>query len=164
LHVPWLACPILTPFSPSSRQEKLGDLQSFPTLEHAQTYAENTASSLFYLTLESAGYRSVSFDHAASHLGKAVGLTTIIRGTPYHIKERQLLIPVELLTKHNVVQEDIFRGEVSTNFVDAVFDLAVAANDQLMTARMQKNQVPKEATHLLLPAVMPLSNLCPGSF
>lgn len=33
-------------------------------------YAEDTASALLYLTLEAAGVRNTSADHAASHVGK----------------------------------------------------------------------------------------------
>lgn len=33
-------------------------------------YAEDTASALLYLTLEAAGVRNTSADHAASHIGK----------------------------------------------------------------------------------------------
>ena len=34
-----------------------------------ETYAENTASALLYLTLESCGVKNVNADHAASHIG-----------------------------------------------------------------------------------------------
>lgn len=39
------------------------------TMADLETYAEDTASSLLYLTLESLGVRNQDADHAASHLG-----------------------------------------------------------------------------------------------
>lgn len=38
-------------------------------MDDVEAYAEETASSIFYLTLEACGVRNESADHAASHLG-----------------------------------------------------------------------------------------------
>ena len=38
-----------------------------------EAYAENTASALLYLTLESCGVKNVNADHAASHVGSCCG-------------------------------------------------------------------------------------------
>ncbi|CAM9259692.1 unnamed protein product [Ectocarpus sp. 6 AP-2014] len=55
------------------------------TLEEMETYAENTASSLLYLSLELAGVRAgagpgaAALGHAAGHVGKAAGICTLLR-------------------------------------------------------------------------------------
>jgi len=134
-------------------REKNLELGSFFSTQDAEKYAENTFATLLYMTLESAGLKSLAIDHVASHLGKAIGIATLIRGTPFHIKDRVILIPVELLNKHNVVEEKVFRGEVTENFRDAVFEFATLANDHLITARSFKDQIPKNATILFLPAI-----------
>lgn len=36
------------------------------------------------MQLELAGIRNTDADHAASHLGKAIGLATVLRGTSRH--------------------------------------------------------------------------------
>jgi NADH dehydrogenase [ubiquinone] 1 alpha subcomplex assembly factor 6 len=64
-----------------------------------EKYAEETASSLLYLSLECLGSKDVNFDHAASHLGKAVGICTFLKGTAYHIKKRTIYLPLSLLAK-----------------------------------------------------------------
>ena len=43
-------------------------------------YAENTASSLLYLQLETLNVRNNEADHAAGHVGKAIGIATLLRG------------------------------------------------------------------------------------
>lgn len=61
-----------------------------------QRYAEDTASSLLYLTLEASGVRNTSADHAASHIGK------LLQGSQIYLLEfistltSLLLIPSSL--------------------------------------------------------------------
>jgi hypothetical protein len=69
----------------------------FPSVALLETYAENTASSLLYLSLESAGLHEVSFDHIASHVGKAIGIVTLIRSIPFHIRSRRIYVPSDLI-------------------------------------------------------------------
>ena len=52
-----------------------------------------------HLLLLFADVKDVHADHAASHLGKAIGLTTLVRSIPYHLRRRQTFIPVDLLVK-----------------------------------------------------------------
>lgn len=47
----------------------------------------------------SSGIRNVHADHAASHLGKALGLTILLRATPYHANQRKIYLPMEILAK-----------------------------------------------------------------
>jgi NADH dehydrogenase [ubiquinone] 1 alpha subcomplex assembly factor 6 len=63
--------------------------------------------------LEAAGVKDKSADHVASHLGKAVGLSTILRGTSHHANARRCYIPVELLAKHKVCIIHIFRQKIA---------------------------------------------------
>lgn len=51
----------------------------FRSLEDIERYSEESVSSLYYLMLSVAGVKDVHADHAASHLGKAQGLTNILR-------------------------------------------------------------------------------------
>lgn len=44
------------------------------TIEELEKYAEDTVSTLLYMTLQAGGIRSTAADHAASHAGKASGL------------------------------------------------------------------------------------------
>ena len=86
-----------------------------------ETYAENTFSSILYLTLEGAGrsvcgYRvttltnhtvggiiagvkSIDADHAASHVGKAEGIVTLLRAMPYYRSRRRVLLPLDIMMR-----------------------------------------------------------------
>lgn len=93
------------------------------TLEDVEDYAEQTQSSLLYLALgarhvplgllwlvpyysaaqletrgpstlsEAVGVRDTAADHVASHVGKAAGLVTAIRGLPMHSAMSQVRDP-----------------------------------------------------------------------
>ena len=45
------------------------------------------------------GMNDVHADHAASHIGKALGITTLIRGTPYQVRDRSLSLPLDIMAK-----------------------------------------------------------------
>ena len=74
--------------------------------------------------------------HAASHLGVAQTMATLLRALPYHAINGRMVIPAEITAKHGVVQEEVFRkGSGARGIEDAVFELATLANDHLNTAR-----------------------------
>lgn len=122
------------------------------TLADIESYAENTSSSMFYLTLESVGVRDFTADHAASHLGKATGLLTLIRAIPFQARQRQLYIPVELCAKHNVQAEEVFAGKVTTQLQDAVYEIANQANSHLDLSRELQSSIRYPANLALLQA------------
>ena len=67
-------------------------------------YSEGSASQLLYLQLAAAGVASREADHAASHLGKAVGISTLLRGTAFHASNRRSYLPLDLCAEHGVSQ------------------------------------------------------------
>ena len=48
------------------------------------------------------GARDVSADHAASHLGKAEGIATLLRAVPYHRAARRVTLPMDILMRVSV--------------------------------------------------------------
>ena len=46
-----------------------------------------------------AGVREVSADHAASHVGKAEGVVTLLRATAYHRTKRNILLPMDIIER-----------------------------------------------------------------
>lgn len=42
------------------------------------------------------GVKDVHADHAASHIGKAQGITTCLRATPYHSGRRKVYLPMDI--------------------------------------------------------------------
>jgi len=111
----------------NSREEHLS-IKSFESVAALETYAENSVSSVLYLTLECLSIKNVHADHAASHIGRAQGLATLLRAIPYQAQRNKVYIPLELLVKYKVSQNELIRGSNEKKIKDLVFDLASTAN------------------------------------
>lgn len=122
-------------------------------VEGLERYGEGTASQLLYLQLAAAGCSSKDADHAASHLGKAVGICTLLKGTAVHAAQRRSYLPIDLCAEHKVSQEEVYRGVVSEGLRDVALKVASVAKGHLDEARALAGKVPPEARPLLLPAV-----------
>ena len=78
-----------------------------------------------------AGVENVHADHAFSHLGKAQGLTNLIRSVPYYAQRRLVILPQEVLAKHKVSHESVFRGGRDKPSRDVIFDVACRAHSHI---------------------------------
>ena len=72
------------------------------TVAAMEAYFEATQGSLLYLTLEALGVREAGADRAASHLGRAVGIATLLRSLAVHARLGQQYLPLDLLSKVSV--------------------------------------------------------------
>lgn len=125
----------------------------FESTDALEEYSEQTVSSILYLTLEALGVKDTNADHCASHLGKAIGIGTLLRSTLRHAKSRTVLWPTDILLQHGVSQEDILRGKNRPAVKEATFQLASLAHVHLDKARSLCNGVPTSGFRGLLPAV-----------
>lgn len=129
----------------------------YTTLSSLESYAESTYSTLLYLTLSSLSASTTTTDHLASHVGKAAGITTVLRGLPllafpqppnHHNNQTDatgskitsrpasISLPLDILAEFNVREEDIYnRAGEAQGLKDAVFAVATRASDHLITAR-----------------------------
>ncbi|KHG15441.1 putative mitochondrial protein [Gossypium arboreum] len=129
------------------------------SIEELEKYAEDTASTLLYMTLQAGGIKSTAVDHAASHVGKASGLLLLLKSLPYHASRNRHFsyIPAKLAAKHGLLVKEGGRSEIRLDsregLCDAVFEMASVANAHLVKARELANSVPVEARKALLPAV-----------
>jgi len=142
----------------SSREKNLNS-KSFQSLSAVETYAENSVSPVLYLTLECLNVRNVHADHAASHIGRAQGLVTLLRAVPHNSQKNQVYIPIDMLVKHKVSQQDLLRGATNSKVKDLVFDIAGSANAHLEKARSLRADVPAEARIAMIPSVCSFSYL-----
>ena len=147
-----------------AEREKYINNAPYPTLEALEKYAENTYSTLLYLTLQALPMGSVTADHIASHIGKAAGISVVLRGLPlvafppplnHHSNSSPLggtldsqrrsqgsvTLPLDVMARNGVKDEDVLRkGAEAQGLRDAVFEVATRASDHLITARqMLKN-------------------------
>ncbi|KAF2281137.1 uncharacterized protein EI97DRAFT_429198 [Westerdykella ornata] len=149
----------------NARAQQLGN-PPYPTLSALETYAENTYSTLLYLTLQSLPQASVTTDHLASHIGKAQGIVAVLRGLPLLAfpdpqplsksgavtgqsgpSQGAVMLPLDVMAEANVKEEDVFRqGGSAPGLRDAVFKVATRANDHLITAREMLAKLRSEGT------------------
>jgi NADH dehydrogenase [ubiquinone] 1 alpha subcomplex assembly factor 6 len=131
------------------------------TIDSLTSHAESTSSTVLYLVLSLLSLSSSNLAHAASHLGIAQTITTLLRALPFHSKNKRMVIPAEITAKHGVRQEDVFRqGPHTPGMDDAVFEFATIAHDHLTTAREMlmkaegfNSRVPREALPIFLVGV-----------
>ncbi|KAK1326062.1 hypothetical protein QJS10_CPA01g02702 [Acorus calamus] len=151
----WLKRSVEARISDASRRDS--DIPK--TIEDLEQYAEDTQSTILYMTLQAAGIRSTMADHAASHIGKASGLLLLLKSIPYHVNHsgRVLHIPSDIASKHGLLVTGNGRTEVQMEsgegISDAVFEMASVASAHLKKARELAQTVPKEGLPVLLPAV-----------
>ena len=146
-----------------SAREQYGDGRPYPTLEALEKYAENTYSTLTYLTLQAMPMISLTVDHIASHIGKASGIVAVLRGLPlvafppppnHHSnsgplggslergKQGHVPLPLDVMTRAGIKEEEVLRqGPEAHGLRDAVFEVATRANDHLITAREMMKSV-----------------------
>lgn len=131
-------------------------------MDKLTAHAESIYSTLLYLllSLRHISDKSGGFSHALSHLGVAQYITILLRAFTFHASRGHLVIPVEIAAKHNLRQEEVIRnlktpGRHTHGLENAVYDLAVVANDHLLTARsmLKDHKVPSEAMPVFLIAV-----------
>ncbi|KAF7299023.1 hypothetical protein MIND_00850600 [Mycena indigotica] len=130
---------------------------TYQSSEGLVAHAESVASSVLYLLLALRGLGgSDTFAHAASHLGTAQTIATLVRGLPHHAANRQLPLPLDISARHGVKQEEVFRHGGDASGIDgAVYDVAVLANDHLLTARdMFKEELGGKVPALAMPVFL----------
>lgn len=72
------------------------------------------------------GIKDLHADHAASHIGKAQGIVTCLRATPYHGTRRRVFLPMDicmlvrlLFLSSNNLPQDYGRDVISWFFTQA---------------------------------------------
>ncbi|KAK5167618.1 uncharacterized protein LTR77_007317 [Saxophila tyrrhenica] len=144
-------------------REKYLSNPPYPNIEALEGYAENTYSTLLYLTLQALPMASLTADHVASHIGKASGIAAVLRGLPLiafpgpqnsHSNQGQMagdvgaskqgavVLPLDIMASTGVREEDVLRnGAEAKGLRDAVFQVATRANDHLITARQMLDSI-----------------------
>ncbi|CAI5745981.1 unnamed protein product [Peronospora destructor] len=133
------------------------DRSEVQTLQELEVYAEQTASSLLYLTLECLSVRDDTADQVAWHAGVAIGLATLLRGTVYHCARQQSYLPEDLMSKHGVITEDILAAvedpTMGEKVAPVVFDVACRAVEHVHQARSLRKELPSASRRAFLPLV-----------
>ncbi|XP_077235471.1 terpenoid synthases superfamily protein isoform X2 [Tasmannia lanceolata] len=127
------------------------------TTNELEQYAEDTVSTILYMTLQAGGIQSTEASHAASHIGKASGLLLLLRSLPYHASRGYSYIPAEVAANHGLLVKQGGRSEIQVEpgeaLSNAVFEMSSIANMHLQKARELAGKLPAEAFPVLLPGV-----------
>lgn len=124
-----------------------------PTLTDLEGYAGETASALIQLSsIVLAGGEDPATAEVAGHAGVAYAVTGLMRALPLHASRRQMFLPLDILERHNVSLEKVFRGETTAELKAALAELRNIALDHLQKTRSKISIVRPE----LAPAFLPL--------
>ncbi|KAN0027999.1 hypothetical protein ACTFIV_009826 [Dictyostelium citrinum] len=135
-----------------NRREKDNQQVQIKDMDELEQYADDIHSSLLLLTLEGLGVKgNHDVEHCASHLGKAVGIMVLIRGTVFHLASRKTYIPVSLTTKYGINVESLYRGDLQLEKLqNAIYEMASCAKLHLDKAKQFRGKIPHPATEAFL--------------
>ncbi|MEI8394857.1 MAG: squalene/phytoene synthase family protein [Rhodospirillaceae bacterium] len=136
-----------------ARETDLDD-QAPATLAAFLDYAESTSVPLIMLALEAleAGPAAAP---AGRHVGLARALVGLLRAVPYQIQHGRVMLPVELLARHDLSAGDLLGGRARASALAAVAaEIATLATEHLLAARRLSGSIPPGAVPALLPATL----------
>lgn len=151
----------------ATRQADLLATEPPASLAALEAHAEGSAGALLLLQLEAAGLgrasasdgtasaaHAAAAEHAAHHLGRAVGIAGALRGS--HVvaaKRRRVYLPADLLAQQGLTEEDVLAGRDSGPMRDVVLAVASVAQQHLEEARRLRPDLPPAARPLFAPGV-----------
>jgi 15-cis-phytoene synthase len=138
------------------------DLYDEPMARFAdlETYAKQTSSALFALAAKilTGAEAPEGLQAVADPAGIAYAIGGLMRAFPLHAARRQLYVPVDLLARHGVEQQQIFAGQSSDGLRAAFAELQDLARGNLGVAGDNLPALPSET----LPAFLPLALVRPS--
>lgn len=147
---------------------KLGDLARIGEGTHSQIlYATLDMLQAFESGTSEFLAQNADLDEIVSeiiaHIGQAAGIAGGIRALGFYSqRQNRVVLPTEILRKRNIVDQAVIdgfeKGSMHPQLKDAVFDVATAANDHLLTARsklalLKENTGSKVPPSLLITAM-----------
>ena len=109
-------------------------------MQELEIYAENTRSLMLYMNLHLLNIDDANANLIASHLGRALGICDILRKSPYYIATNRGYLPNDIMMKHNVANDRIYKNHgteaiVLDEFYDVVLEVASYARKHLQIAQ-----------------------------
>ena len=125
-----------------------------PSLSALESYANDTASTLFACCARILVRPSEAIDHVARHAGLAYGMIDVINKLPQDAARRQLFLPQQFLQQHGSSVEEVFAGKQTRENRAAVDQLVEEASKQLNTSLALLREVPVEVHPAFLPLAL----------
>lgn len=156
-----LADAIRTHNLPRRAFDQLIDAREFDLTDQApeslgtlMDYLDATAGGLFHLAAILLGARDTPSVSVARSVGRAWGLTGLIRAIPFHARQQRCFIPQDLLEATGLKQSDLYALKPVEPLEAAVQRLWQEAKRRLQRARNQRDTADAAALPALLPAVL----------
>ncbi|GMH32690.1 hypothetical protein BSKO_00524 [Bryopsis sp. KO-2023] len=124
------------------------------TLASIEDYVDGTTGQMMLLQMEAVGVGDVATGEATQFAGKAVGLTSLLRGSIHHAQQGSSYLPKDICDAHGVYMSIMMRGEASDGVRQVVKEVATRAKGYIEQARGLMDDIPKKARPLLLPVTV----------
>ncbi len=99
--------------------------QRFPTIKDLEKYTYKVASCVGLVSIKIFNCSDQQSETYAKNLGHALQLTNILRDVGIDSKNGgRIYLPLELLTKYNLTQQDIHQSKYNANFIKVMHELA----------------------------------------
>ena len=121
------------------------------TMTDLEQFAESTASQLLYLQLEACNEATSETEHAASHLGIAVGICSVLRNALASMQKGRTYFPEEVCAEFGTTPAMLETKDGVSALPDIVLKIATVAKSHLEKAK--ECSVPDTAKPLFMPSL-----------
>ncbi len=126
-----------------------------PSLNDLEGYAGETVSGVFQLAcLILNNGDDPGTATAAGHAGVAYALTGLMRALPWHASRGQMYLPKDILTRHNLDPQTLFRGETSPELRAVLTEMRSHVRHHMKRVRQAAGSVPEKCQAAFLPLVL----------
>jgi phytoene synthase len=126
-----------------------------PSLNDLEGYTGETVSGLIQLACyvlnegEDPGTAA-----AAGHAGVAYGMTGLMRALPWHAARQQMYLPRDVLDRHGVDPQTVFKGETTTELKAALAEMQDHVRHHLGRVRQAAADIPGTCRAAFLPLAL----------
>ncbi|CTQ74972.1 phytoene/squalene synthase family protein [Roseibium alexandrii] len=123
-----------------------------PSLNDLEGYTGETVSGLIQLACwvlnngEDPGTATV-----AGHAGVAYGMTGLMRALPWHASRHQMFLPKDVLDRHGVDPQTVFKGETTPELAAALSEMRAHVRHHMSRVKQAASDVPDNCRAAFLP-------------
>jgi phytoene/squalene synthetase len=143
------------------RKHLIKNQQQFPSFDELEKCADAVMSPVYYILLNCLNINNIDCDHAASHVSKSIFISGLVRNLLQPNNRSAFYVPIELLIKHGVSQQDLLnisnnrsKPIINNKLKDLTYDLCTRANQHLESARDLSAKIPDNVRLLLAPIII----------
>ena len=125
-----------------------------PTMAALDGYLGDTRGALFALSARIVAPPFAEADHLAHHAGIAQGILQVIASLPRDAAHSQLYVPLDLLARHGIGENEIFAAQASTAIRAVLAELRDQARQHLNRALELASAAPPAVRPTLLPLAL----------